>query len=300
MDSKRILILGGAGMLGHKVWLTFKDQFDTYVTFRKPFEKYSRLKIFDPSKTFAGITTDNKESFKGIFNKIKPDFVINCIGVVAQLPEAKDPIISLKVNALWPHELEKICHECGAKLIHISTDCVFSGNKGNYSEDDPTDARDLYGQTKAMGELHNPPSLTIRTSIVGRSLEASISLLDWFFGLRPKEKIRGFTQVLYNGLTTIRLSETLAWIIQKHPDLSGLYQIASQPIAKYDLLKKLQKAFGLDIEITPFDDFRCDRSLNGSHFNKATCFSPPSWDEMIEGLVKENSFYQGLKNAVRR
>lgn len=300
MDSKRVLILGGTGMLGHKVWLTFRNQFDTTVTLRKPFEKYSHLKIFDPARTFSGIDTDNKEELKKIFKKTKPDFVINAIGVVVQLPEAKDPITTLKVNALWPHELEKICLPFGAKLIHISTDCVFSGSKGNYSEEDPTDAQDLYGQTKALGELRNPPSLTLRTSIVGRSLEAFHSLLDWFFGLKPKEKIRGFTQVPYNGLTTQKLSETLAWVIKSHPTLSGLYQVVSQPITKYNLLKKLQKAFGLDIEITPFDDFQSDRTLNGSRFNKETGFVSPSWDEMVEGLVKEGLFYSEIRNASRR
>lgn len=299
-QSKRVLILGGAGMLGHRLWLSFKDQFETTITLRQPIINYERFKIFDRAHTLDNIDVSNLKNLEYCFEKIKPHVVINSIGIIKQLKEAKDPIPSIKTNALFPHELAKMAERFQSKLIHISTDCVFSGAKGNYSEDDFADAKDLYGCTKYLGEASTSSALTIRTSIIGRGLTSQVSLVDWLLSQPSRTTVKGYTNAIFTGFPTNNLAQIFAWLIQDHPQLSGLYHLASPPITKYDLLKKLQKAFHLDIEITPFDDFHCDRSLNGSRFNKATGFIPPSWDEMIEGLAKENSFYQELKNVAGR
>lgn len=293
MDAKsmKVLIIGGTGMLGHKLWLTFQKRFDTFVTIRESHEKYKSLNLFDPDRTFSKVDVENKKRLQEVFDKIKPNVVVNCVGIIKQLPEAKEEILSIKINSLFPHELAALADLFGTKLIHISTDCVFSGKKGNYSEDDIPDPTDLYGRTKLLGEVNRKPHLTIRSSIIGRDFFHRLGLLEWFLGRSPGEKVKGFTNAIYTGLTTRTMAQAIAWILKKHPSLTGLIQIASQPIDKYSLLKMLQKAFDLDRELMPFEDFRCDRSLNGNFFNKVTGFSPPSWDTMIEELKEENNFY---------
>lgn len=295
-----VLILGGSGMLGHKLWLTFRGRFNTVVTLRQSFAEYAHLNIFDPKKIFDLIDVKSNENLMRVLEKTKPNVIINCIGIVKQVPAAKDPILSIKINSLLPHELEKMAKTYGAKLIHISTDCIFEGGKGNYTEEEPSRADDLYGLTKLLGEVSEPPTLTLRTSIVGRELSRHFGLLEWFLSRAPGEKVYGYTQAIFSGFTTQVLAQTLAWIIESHPDLTGIYHLSSYPISKYELLKKLQNTFNLDIDLTPFDDFHCDRSLNGSHFNNATGFTPPSWDAMIRGLKEEDPFYKELAHATGR
>lgn len=294
----RVLILGGSGMLGHKLWLNFRNRFDTYVTLRNAFQEYAHYKIFDFEKSLDRLDVKRVDSLLPVMEKIRPDVMINCIGIVKQVPAAKDPIASIKINSLLPHELEKIAKNFETKLIHISTDCIFEGGKGNYSEEEPYRANDLYGLTKLLGEVAKPPSLTLRTSIVGRELSRNLGLLEWFLRRGAKERVCGYTHAILSGFTTQVLAQTLGWIIEEHRHLTGIYHLSSYPISKYELLKKLQEIFNLDIDLVPFDDFRCDRSLNGSRFNKATCFVPPTWESMIEGLRKEDGFYKEIIHAV--
>lgn len=302
MDTKpvKVLIVGGTGMLGHKLWLKFSKQFDTHVTLRGPHERYKSLNLFDPRRTLENVDAEDKERLGQVLETIQPNIVVNCVGIIKQLAQAKEAIPSIKINALFPHELAVLADRYGTKVIHMSTDCVFSGKKGNYSENDIPDPDDLYGRTKLLGEVSRPPHLTIRSSIIGRELSTRLGLVEWFLGHAPKSKVRGFTKAIYTGFTTAVMADIMAQIIVQHPSLTGAWQIASQPIDKYRLLEKLQKAFNLDIELTSFDDFVCDRSLNGSPFNRATGFQPPTWDTMIDGLVKENPFYEERKDAVGR
>lgn len=299
-QKPRVLILGGSGMLGHKIWFNFKNTFDTYVTLRQPFEEYTPLNIFEAQKSFANVDVKDREKLETLIADLKPDVIINCIGIVKQLPSSKDPILSIKINSLLPHELEKICKLYNSKLIHISTDCIFEGGKGNYSEEEPSRVDDLYGITKLLGEVNAPPTLTLRTSIIGRELSRHAGLLEWFLSRRPKEKIQGYQNAIFSGFTTTVLAKTLSWIIQNHIHLTGIYHLSSYPISKYELLKKLQKAFKMDIELIPFEDYYCDRSLNANHFNKETGFIPPSWDEMIAGLKEEDPFYKEITRVARR
>lgn len=304
MDSNnlktRVLILGGSGMLGHKLWLCFQNEFDTTVTLHQPFEKYTPLNIFDPKKSFDNLDLKERDNIYWVLDKVKPDIMINCVGIIKQLPDAKDPTLSIKINSLLPHELEKAARNFGSKLIHISTDCIFEGKKGDYSEEEPSHVDDLYGLTKLLGEVSASPTLTLRTSIIGRELSRHVGLLEWFLQRKAGEKVQGYTRAVFSGFTTPTLAKTLAWIIREHRHLTGIYHLSSYPISKYELLKRLKNVFQLDIEVLPFDDFHCDRSLNSNRFNQATGFNPPSWDEMIQGLKAEDNFYRELKNETRR
>lgn len=292
MNKKiKVLILGGTGMLGHKVYENFKPRYNTFVSMRN-YKQYVKYNIFDETKIIKTFSAENDNTYESVLKNIMPDVVINCIGITKHQSIANAPVQMLTVNSLFPHKIALLCAKIGARFIHISTDCVFSGNKGNYKETDFADANDLYGRTKLLGEvteLNN--SLTIRTSIIGRELKTSFGLLEWLLGQKGKQ-INGFKNVIFSGFTTKALSDIIIDIIEKHNDLSGLYHISSDPIKKYDLLKLIKEIFNLPINILPYDDFYCNRSLDSSKFIKKTGFKPLSWETMINNLLKENNQYK--------
>jgi dTDP-4-dehydrorhamnose reductase len=226
-----------------------------------------------------------------VMAEVKPEVVINCVGIIKQLDAAKDPIVSLSINSLFPHRLANLCRAAGARMIHISTDCVFSGRKGMYAEDDASDAEDLYGRTKYLGEVAHPGCLTIRTSIIGHELHSAHGLIDWFLSNRGG-KVRGFSRAIYTGFTTSTMAKIIADIIANHPELSGLWQVSSDPISKYNLLKIVNEVYNTGIEIEPDDKFICDRSLNSARFRAALNFQPPTWPEMITDMFQDNLHYE--------
>jgi dTDP-4-dehydrorhamnose reductase len=281
----RVLILGAGGMLGHKVWEIVRDRFDCHAAVRvRP-----SLPLFDDDRVIDGIDAANFESVSKLIETNRPDVVINCIGVVKQLAAAHDPIASITLNSLLPHVVARACAGVGARMIHISTDCVFAGARGNYAEADVPDAPDLYGRSKLLGEV-TERGLTIRTSIIGRELRTSNGLVEWFLSNRGRS-VRGFPRAVFSGVTTRVLAETLANIIEHHPSLSGLYHVAAEPISKYDLLVMLNEAIGAGVTIAPDDSVVIDRSLDASRFQSATGLVPPSWQEMIAALAAEVSQY---------
>lgn len=289
----RILILGGEGMLGHKVYQELNQRFETYATFQDNRGLWSRLPIYEKVDRRCVLSNVNALDFDSLVRamaQVKPGVVINCIGIIKQLKEASDPLISLTLNSLFPHRLADLCAACGARLFHISTDCVFSGRKGNYSEDDTPDAEDLYGRTKLLGEVVRPNCLTIRTSIFGRDFFKQSAFLEWFLSNRGG-KVKGYKNAIYTGFPTQVLARIMGDIIANHPDLSGLYQIASQPISKYELLVKLREAMGLDIEIEPYEDPPCDRSLSAARFVSATGYRIPGWDQMLAEVAADPTRY---------
>jgi dTDP-4-dehydrorhamnose reductase len=206
------------------------------------------------------------------------------VGVIKQLPAAKAPIPSISINALFPHRLAQLCQACGARLVHVSTDCVFSGRKGRYTEDDPSDAEDLYGRTKFLGEVAGPGCLTLRTSIIGRELDRRTSLIEWFLSQRGRT-VTGYARAIYTGLTTRALSELIGDILERHPDMSGLWHAASDPISKYDLLELVNRALSLGITLQRDESLVCDRSLDSTRLRKAIGYQPPSWPEMVRQLA---------------
>jgi dTDP-4-dehydrorhamnose reductase len=289
----RVLVLGGEGMLGHKVFQVLNQRFETYATFREargPWATFPMYATVEPGHLLAGVDALDFHSVVRAVGVVKPDAVINCIGIIKQLKEASDPVISLRLNSLFPHLLADLCAAAGARLFHMSTDCVFTGRQGNYTEDDTPDADDLYGRSKLLGELNRPGCLTIRTSIFGRDFLKQSALLEWFLSQRGG-RVKGYKNAIYTGFTTQALAHIMADLITDHPQLTGLYQIASQPINKHDLLVKLRDAMKLDIAIEPFDDPPCDRSLSAARFVDATGYRIPAWDEMIAELASDATPY---------
>lgn len=292
----RVLILGGAGMLGHKLWQSFSPRFDTHVTFRKSAGAYAGLGIYDPARALGNVTAEDSQSIKRALDLVHPDVVVNCIGIVKQDAKAVDPIASITVNALFPHRLAQICRDAGARLIHLSTDCVFSGRTGNYSEDDTPDAADLYGRTKLLGEVGGEGCLTIRTSMIGRELEGSHGLVEWFLAQEGK-RVRGFKRAVFTGFTTGALADVLAEVIGHHRDLSGVWHVASEAINKFDLLSLVRETYQLTVEIEADETFLCDRSLDGSRFRQKAGIVAPSWPEMIRRMREDSTSYDELRRV---
>lgn len=283
----RLLVLGVSGMLGSAMFRTFSEDssFETFGTVRggttSPFlQKLSRGRIV------GGVDVENHDSLVAAFGKAKPDVVVNCVGLVKQLADAKDPLQAVPINSLLPHRLAALCQVAGARLVHISTDCVFSGDKGNYLESDFPDADDLYGRTKLIGEVDYPHAITLRTSIIGHELSGARSLLCWF--LAQEGRVKGFTQAVFSGLPTNELARVVRDFVIPRPALHGLYHVAAQPIDKYALLKLVADVYGKSIEIVPDDQLKIDRSLCADRFREATGYVAPEWPELIQAMYKFN------------
>lgn len=283
----RLLILGGSGMLGHQLWRGLHAQHDTWVTLRRPVADFEVHNLFDEAKAiqFDDITDDT--ALERALGQAKPEAVINCVGLIKQRDEASDEALTLRVNAEFPHRLAKRCGEAGARLIHFSTDCIFAGTKGNYTESDPPDAADLYGQSKHQGEVADAHSVTLRTSVIGHELATNLALLDWFLSQRG-QAIKGFTKAIYSGFTTLEMARIADRILTQHTDLSGVWHVASEPISKFGLLELCREKLGWEGVIEPNDEFVCDRSLNADRFNAATGYTPPSWEAMIGELAQQS------------
>ena len=290
----KVLILGGSGMLGHKLCQVFADRFDTYLTVRQASRHYAQYGLFDPLRVRGHVSVQDFDSIVRAVAAVRPEVVVNCIGVVKQDAAAKDPLVSISVNALYPHRLAQLCRAGGVRLIHISTDCVFSGRRGNYRESDVSDAEDLYGRTKFLGEVDDGHGLTLRTSMIGRELAGTHGLVEWFLSQEGKT-VRGFRRAVFSGFTTRALAEIIARVIDKHPDLNGVWHTAAQPINKFDLLSLIRDIYRLNVEIEPDESFVCDRSLNGERFRRATDSAPPAWPEMIEQMYQDTTPYAEIR-----
>ena len=284
--SARLLILGGDGMLGHQLLQHFDNKYVIKVTLRKKFDYYKIYNLFNSENSLFEVEASNIENLSNVFSDFKPDFVINCIGIVKQRKEASDAIESITINALLPHQLTLLCDKYAARLIQISTDCVFTGKNGNYAESDVPDALDLYGRTKLLGEIDSPQAITLRTSIIGLELYRKQGLIEWF--LSQTGNINGYARAIYSGFTTAELASIIERIFTQHRELSGIWHVSSNPISKYELLCNLSKKLNRqDIKIIKDEKFVCDRSLDGSRFMKATDYKPPSWDEMLDVLAQQ-------------
>ena len=231
-------------------------------------------------RLISGIDVEQHDSLTQAFIRTRPDVVINCVGLIKQLADAEDPLQAIPINALLPHRLARLCELSGTRLVHVSTDCVFAGDKGGYRESDPSDAKDLYGRSKFLGEVAYPHTVTLRTSIIGHELQSAHGLVGWF--LSQQGQCNGFTRAVFSGLPTVALAQIVRNVVIPRADLSGVYHIAAQPISKYDLLKLIAKVYGKTIEITPSDQLVIDRSLNADCFRDATGYAAPSWPELIE------------------
>jgi len=276
--TKKILILGVTGMLGNTLFtqLSQNKSIYTYGTVRSD-------RVPNSSNIIKNIDAMNFDSVVNIVTELNPDVIINCIGLIKQIPSASDPILAINLNALFPHRLAVLCEKTNTRLIHISTDCVFSGNKGNYLETDNPDPVDLYGRTKLLGEVTEKSCLTLRTSIIGIEINSQHGLVEWFFSQKGK-KVKGYDRAIYTGLTTKALAKIIEKVILEYPNLSGLWHVSSEPISKYQLLNIINKKFDLGVIIEKDETYICDRSLNSQRFRTAIDYQPPAWTEMIKDL----------------
>ena len=278
----RILILGGDGMLGHQLLKSFSSKYEVKVTLRRDLVAYDHYMLFDDTNAYPGVDVGSLERIADVLADFRPQAVINAVGIVKQRETANEIVPTLKINSLFPHRLAKLCKIADARLLHMSTDCVFSGKKGNYHEADLSDAEDFYGKTKFLGEVYDSHCLTFRTSIIGRELSRKSGLLEWF--IAQTGTVKGFKNAIFTGFTTLEMSRIIEDVLQNHPKAFGVYHVSSDPISKYDLLLLFQKKFRHDVRIVPEETFRCDRSLDSSRFRREFGYTPPTWEEMIEEL----------------
>ena len=274
-----ILVLGASGMLGNAVLRLLNEEQDFNI-FGSVRTSGGRIQALAPNATIvSGVFADQTDSLTDVLARTEPDVVVNCVGLIKQLGAANDPLVALPINSLLPHRLAKLCKLANARLIHMSTDCVFSGAKGNYLETDPSDATDLYGRSKLIGEVHDEHCVTLRTSIIGHELSGAHSLIGWF--LSQSGSVKGYRRAIFSGLPTVELARVIRDFVLPRPALSGLFHVAAQPISKYDLLKLVGQVYDVDVKIEPDSEIVIDRSLNADRFNDATGYVPPSWPELI-------------------
>ncbi|MGI8813669.1 MAG: dTDP-4-dehydrorhamnose reductase family protein [Pyrinomonadaceae bacterium] len=287
----RVLIFGGTGMLGHKlVQVLGEAGLDVFATIRGTFSSIEPIGIFERSRITENVDINVIAVVENLIEAVKPNVVINAVGIIKQLPTSNDVIATLSANSIFPHRLAGLAKEFGFRLITISTDCVFDGAAGNYNEGDPANALDLYGRSKNLGEVAAANCLTLRTSIIGREIGTAHSLVEWFLE-NPALAVKGYANAIYSGFPTVVFADILSFLIHEHTGLSGLYHVSSHPISKYDLLVLIRESFGKDIEIERFEDFHIDRSLDSSRFRVATGFTPDSWPNMIERMHSDPTPY---------
>jgi dTDP-4-dehydrorhamnose reductase len=281
----KVLVLGSTGLIGSTLLrvLSEKPSLDVFGTVRSD-SSLLHLKDISSSKIFSGIDIEDDSKILDVFGAIHPDIVINCIGATKHKDDGNRPINAIKLNALFPHRLAQVCSLLGTRLIHISTDCVFSGKKGSYTESDQPDADDIYGKSKALGEVFYGNALTIRTSTIGHELNTSYGLLNWF--LSQEKRCKGFKNAVFSGLPTVVLAQVIRDQILNNGALKGLYHVAAAPINKYDLLKLIAEAYGKKIDIELDENFKIDRSLDATKFNLATSFKPPEWPSLIQTMYQ--------------
>ncbi|MGB5920502.1 MULTISPECIES: dTDP-4-dehydrorhamnose reductase family protein [unclassified Arcobacter] len=284
MKNERILILGVTGMLGHTLFkeMSKNDNFEVFGTTRNKNSLKEYFTTEELSKIRDGVDADNFETVIRAIAGVQPTIIINCIGIIKQLPISKDPLTAITVNAQLPHRLSLVTRTANARLIHISTDCVFDGKKGHYTEKDFSNAEDLYGKTKFLGEVHYPHCITLRTSIIGHELKTNYSLVDWF--MSQKNETNGFTQAIYSGFPTIEMVNIISNYVIPNKELSGLYHVSSNAISKYELLNIIKDVYKKVIKINAFDDFVLDRSINSTKFKEVTGYVSPSWQKLVEDM----------------
>lgn len=285
MNNKdmRVLVLGASGMLGNAVMRFFAKSkgFDVVGSVRS-FSVKPNVPFSFAEKMIVGHDLMNHDHLMDLYIRARPNIVINCVGLVKQLHQANDPLEAIPINGLLPHRLVRLCDLSKSRLIHISTDCVFSGSKGSYRESDLPDAIDLYGRTKLLGEVDSPNAITLRTSIIGHELHGSRSLINWF--LSQEGKVKGYTKAIFSGLPTVEVARIIRDFVVPNTRLRGLYHLSAQPISKYELLKTVASVYEKSIILVPDESVVIDRSLDSSLFRSETGYNPEQWPELIRRM----------------
>lgn len=281
---KRLLVMGANGMLGNAVlrWLAADPKVDVIGSVRRPEAAQALRERLPHVALVEDVDASHMPSLRRLFDDVKPDVVINCIGVVKQLAGADDPAVAIPINAMLPHRLARLCQAHDARLIHISTDCVFSGSRGAYTEDDEPDADDLYGRSKLMGEVSQPHAVTLRTSIIGHELHSGHGLVGWFSA--QTGTVKGFSRAIFSALPTVELARVIQEYVIPNPELCGTYHVGAQAISKYEVLSLVAREYGSRAVLQPDADLVMDRSLVSDRFNEASGYQPPAWPELVRRM----------------
>jgi dTDP-4-dehydrorhamnose reductase len=283
----KVLVFGASGMIGSEMFrvLSEKKEYQVWGTLRSADTKRFFLKD-QRERLVSGIDVEKNDALVQLFALVMPDVVVNCIGLTKHHKEGSDPLLTLQLNAMLPHRIANLCAVAGTRMIHISTDCVFAGTRGNYRESDAPDARDVYGKSKHLGEVDYPHAITLRTSTIGHELQSEYGLLEWF--LSQQGSCKGFNRAIFSGLPNNVFAQVVRDVVIPRPDLNGLYHVGAAPIGKYELLKLIANAYGKEINIVRDDEFSIDRSLNSDRFFHATGYLPVSWSELINIMHSSN------------
>jgi dTDP-4-dehydrorhamnose reductase len=278
-----VFVLGASGMLGNAMLrlLADSDRYEAWGSVRSQ-AKREYLPQSLRERVICDVDVEHHDRLTQLFCDVKPDVVINCVGLVKQLREADDPLRAIQINSLLPHRLARLCQIAGARLVHISTDCVFAGTKGMYKEEDCADAQDLYGRSKYLGEVDYPNAVTLRTSIVGHELTGAHGLIGWF--LAQSGSVSGFTKAVFSGLPTVELARVIRDHVLPRSQLHGLYHVSAAPISKYELLRLVGQLYGRHTRIIPDDELVIDRSLDSSRFRELTGYAPAAWPELLGAM----------------
>lgn len=283
MTKQKVLVLGASGMLGNAVLRYFATQTEHEALGVVRSAGSARLLPASLQDNIAlGGDVDDVDALVRMFDRHRPTVVINCVGLVKQLGDAKDPLAAIPINAVLPHRLARLCALAGARLVHLSTDCVFAGDKGMYREDDLPDAQDVYGRTKLLGEVDYPHALTLRTSIIGHELASHHSLVCWF--LSQHDSVRGFSKAIFSGLPTVEIARVIDEYVLDRTELHGLFHLSAEPIDKFSLLQLVAKTYGKDIEVTDDQSLEIDRSLDSTRFRDVTGYQPEPWPDLIHRM----------------
>jgi dTDP-4-dehydrorhamnose reductase len=282
-SESTVLVLGASGMLGNAVLRLFSESpgYAVAGTVRSA----SSLDLLPQQlrgQIISGLDAANGDALAELLARVRPDVVVNCVGLVKQLAQCADPLVAIPINSLLPHRLVHLCSMSEARLIHVSTDCVFSGTRGMYREDGIPDAVDLYGRSKLLGEVDGPRAVTLRTSIIGPELDQAHGLLGWV--LSQRGRVKGFTRAIFSGLTTFELARVMRDVVLPRSDMRGVYHVAADPISKHDLVSLIARTYDLPIEIEPDDTLVIDRSLDATRFRALTGYVAPAWPKMVRAM----------------
>lgn len=287
----RVLILGGSGMLGHRLLQALEAAgHEARATLRGGLESYPRRGPLRPDNSIPQLDLRDGTRLREIIADFRPESVVNAAGLVLQREDASDPILNIELNSLLPHRVALTCREYGARLIHISSDCVFSGARGRYTEADVPDPVDLYGRSKLLGEVSDAPAITLRTSMIGFELNGRQGLLEWF--LAQTGTVRGYRRAIFSGLSTLEICRVIERVMSSDPGRHGIYHVSAEPISKYELLCAVRDALGLKVQIEPADKPAIDRSLDSGRFRAQFGYNPPAWHDMIRELAAEAGAYK--------
>ncbi len=282
-NDLKILVLGASGMLGNATLRFFAASRGCTVTGSvRSASAVALLPAALHSQVVSGVNVEDVDSLLTLFSRVRPDVVINCIGVVKQLADASDPLAAIPINSILPHRLLRLCRMVGARLIHVSTDCVFAGTRGLYREADVADAVDLYGRSKLLGEVDDSHAVTLRTSMIGHELNSAHGLASWF--LAQQGTVKGYRRAIFSGLPTVELARVLRDFVIPQVNLRGVYHLSVEPISKFALLQLIAAEYGSPTRIEPDDGVVIDRSLDSTRFRALTGYVPPPWPLLVRNM----------------